>query len=63
MKKKKDNGSGYRPLGHEEKINLPMFTQLTEAFLKRLFFKETVSLIIWDFNYSEPDITDNGVIS
>lgn len=54
--KKKDNGSGYRSLGHDEKRNLPMFIQLREAF------KETVSLIIWDYNYPETDITDNGII-
>lgn len=54
---KKYNGTGYRPLAQDQKRNLPMFTQLSEAF------KETVSLIIWDFNYPETEITDNGVIS
>lgn len=42
--------------GMMKKENLPMFIQLTEAF------KESVSLIIWDFNYSEIDLTDNGII-
>lgn len=41
---REDNTSCYRPPGHNEKANLPMFMQITEAV------KEAMTLITWDLN-------------
>lgn len=45
--------SYYRPPGHSEKANLPMFMQITETV------KEAITLIIWDLNSAAMDQNEN----